>query len=189
MNTARAANRTIEVGGVGRVAGDDRQRRIVVERRKPGDRRASAPADREEVDHVGDDRGERGGGERRHPAARAAWRRAGAKPARQAAERRRGCPAGAAARRATAGREPPAPKTAPPSDVPAAISPRRRCRRGERQQQRPRHQPVARHRPRQLEIDQARFHFVRGLGRQVHRHDPRPGCTRRGGSSRTRRCP
>ena len=76
-----------------------------------------------------------------------------------------------------------------PVSVPAAIKQRRRRDGADRQQQRARHEAVARDRARQLEIDEPGLDFVRGLGGQVDREDRRSGCRRPGGSSRRRPCP
>ena len=109
------------------------------------------------------------GRERRHPALATTWPRAAQSPPRHAASadqvhqqpqphagRRQVEPAGAEEARR-------------PSTCRRAITLDGHEQRRERQQQRPRQQPMARHRPRQLEIDQPGLHFVRGLGRQVHR--------------------
>ena len=96
-------------------------------------------------------------------------------PAGRSRRSRRPRPPGATSRRTRASadgrsRWPSASNARPPAHVPSAMNSRRRAAIDDRREhERARQQPMPRHRSRQLEIDEARFDFVRRLGRQVDR--------------------
>ncbi len=150
---------------VRRLACDDRQRRVVAERRQPRDRAHQRPPDRQEVQQIQSDDDERGREERRAPAARTGG---DGEAERREYRRHRGQVHDQAEKHAWRGRvEARGREGAKAEPGAAGHDDHRHAGHQQRRHERPRDQDVPRYGSRQLEIHEAGFDFVCRLGGEI----------------------